>query len=208
MKVWVCCFDNRKTASQTWTGIQLSFKSAELVWASAPSVSPRPRETQGFSPTSLSVALGLDFRPWQCSLNPGGWLLMFIRCDGQAGFLKCWTTQNPHDFPVKPFLMNKNIMYTCTLVHTRACTRGSRGCCPWGVAWPSEGLLQTKTWVTKGHISFPGMGHTAFLGVKYICWVTVYSPILREARGLGVGVEAKSKLRFFFYFPGMNLPRD
>lgn len=63
---------------------------------------------------------------------------MFIRCIGQAGF---WNVeqQNPHDFPVEAFLMNKNAyIYMHTRAHQRACTELGDVAHEEGVAWPSE----------------------------------------------------------------------
>jgi len=70
------------------------------------------------------------------------------------------------------------------------------------VAWPRDGLLQTKTLVTKGELHIFSWDEYT-LSVSW-CEVHLLSNhvlphILREARGLGVGVEMKSKLRFFFF---------
>lgn len=183
MKVWVCCFDNRKTACQTWTGIQLGFKSAELAWASAAlRVPPAPRETQGFSPT-----LPLLVWPW-------GWTFALdsVLSTQVASAYSCssavmgrpafWNVeqQNPHDFPVEAFLMNKNAyIYMHTRAHACMHTRESGDVAHDVWLGPVKGCFRLKLeWRRENCTSFPGMNiPRAFLGVKYICWVTVYSPI-------------------------------
>ena len=98
MKVWVCCFDNSKKQSVRLE-LESSSVSDQQSWPGLLSLSmcPQPPRRLGASPPPCLSwgGLGVGFRPWQCSLIPGGCsLLVFICCDGQAGFLKHRTAKS------------------------------------------------------------------------------------------------------------------
>ena len=90
--------------------------------------------------------------------------------------------------------------HTHTLMHTRARTHRSQGMLPM-MCGLAQGLPQTKTLMTKGEphiLSWDEYTRSVSWCEVHLLSNCVLPHILWEARGLGVGVETKSKLRFFF----------